>query len=604
MKAIILCEENLEDIYDKTIFSVFNEKDVVIVVTENSLYQDIKTKYPSWKCESIYIYGDSEFKDSKDLAHNIIDEVKRNIHNLALCEISEISINSVYEIYTRVLYQTKINIDLLVKKYGINRIHLFGGNRKVPYFPLNMAEGERPFRFMYKRRWFLNPLIYDLYNKTNMIEWAQESSIKLRVIRYVRRLLMNGGKICKTMLKYLKSQKRSFKVLDGGEYIGIIVRTRNQVASINSIYHAIEKNTRFKPVLLLYENYSNNDLIDDVNKANLDYVDVRCFANIWRLIKNYFRIKFTLNEGKSKALLYFNQPFDNKLFTREMSFQWWDALLLEESMTAALIQAGINLKSIVNVETYNWVAAIQAKWAHAEGLPIYSVQFVTLDLRPKMVWADKYFFMSKIECNKFESVIEKEKCGYVGPVCYDNIYGKSCHKQGILHTILILTQPDSLREDSIKIIDDILHIRAEMGSLWKICIKLHPRENNKSYFHERYKSYDFVTIIFNEANSTELLINSDLAIGIVSTTLYQSVIIGTPAISINYNGLTNYLLDVVESGCVKKITNYDEMKNYLENFDMEENNYYTMRMGYLENSLGNYKGKGAEEFAKYINETI
>lgn len=604
MKALFLCEEKINDLYDKNIFSKFEVENVVIITTENNLYQEIKMKYPSWNCEYIYIYENREFEKSKEMSEILINEIKNRINNSRIREIADISINSLYEIYTRVIVQVEKSIHELISKYDINEIYLFGGNEKAPYFPLNMAEGERPFRFMYKRRWFLNPVIYNLFEGELKIIWKRELSFRLKIERWLRIFVMNGGKICKSSLKYLRN-KKSNVISSEGECIEIVVRTKAQVKSIIPIYRAIEAHTRFKPLLIVYENYANNEVIKTVVENNLEYINARQYASIGSILGCFCEVEFFSREKRRKQIpLYKAINIDSRYFAKELKFQWWDALLFWNSLSAVKERTNVQVKAIINIETYNWVAATQAKWANKEGLPIYSIQFVTLEMCPRIVWTDKYFFMTKTDYKRYEPLVGKDVCGYIGPVCYDDIFNKSQHECGVLNNVLILTQPDWLREDSIRIINDVIQIRKELQGTWKVCVKLHPRENDAEFFYKQYNKYDFVQVILNERDSTDLLVSSDLAIGIISTTLFQAVIIGTPAISVSYDGLVGHSPDVVEYGIVRKLTDYNGIKDYIVNFITEEKNYYLKRNSYLEEILGEYEGKGAVALAEFLNNKV
>ena len=603
MIAIIFCEETIGQIYDRNFFRKFNSDETIIITTESCLHREIQNLYPIWKCEFINLYDDHEFVRAKKIAEQVINGIKAQNEDEDTKKICEISINSVYEIYARIIVQVQIQISKLIKKYDIKKLYLYGGNQRVPYFPLNMAEGERPFSFMYKRRWFLNPIIYSLFSEDTEIKWKQELAFPLKVKRKLRISILNLGKMCKIAMKNWRLHpQKDIKYIDEKQiYIGIVVRTSNQLNSVLPIYKAIEVETEYHPLILSYENYSNNNLEKDIESNNLNHINIREKADFIEAVKCYLSIKICKKKEYRYLQIGSNLKMDAIYLSKEMKCQWWDARLLVNSFNKSIRSNNIKLKSVINVETYNWCAAIQAIWAKNMRIPIYSIQFVTLDLRPHLVWADKYFFMSLNEQRKFDKYVENGKCAYVGPICYDNIFNSTKHVKGILKNIVILTQPDNFRNDSIRLIEDILKIRDECNEKWKICIKLHPREDDVAYFKKNYGNRQNVIIYHNEVNSTNILTCSDLAIGIISTTLYQSVIIGTPAISVNYNNTFKYVLDVVENGVVKKIQDYKELMMYLENYGVYENEFYLMRDKYIKNSLGEYCGKGAKKLAEMLN---
>lgn len=599
MKAIVLCEEGLDQIYKKDVFQKFNLEDCVIITTENSLYRQIQEKYPQWKCEIVNMEGNTDFFRAKTFSEQIMHDAIQEIGDVDTKNIAEISVNSLYEIYTSVIVEIDAKIHFLRGKYNIDEIYLYGGNSKAPFFPLNMAEGERPYTFLYKRRWFLNPLIKGLFSDDIKIYWKQESRVKLLFLRELRLLIINIGKIFKIILKHNKKNLSCNNVVGGG-CVGIVVRTVSQLNSINPIYRAIEARTKCSPILLAYENYANAALIENIQKKNLNFINIRNYSGLVDIVKSYKKIKIS---GKRRTLhIHKKIEISSKYLLRELKVQWWDAAFLMNSFDKAIFYTNTRIQAIINIETYNWVAAAQAKWAKRNKYPIYTVQFVTLGLVPRIVWADKFFFMSLKEIEKYGKDLKKNECGYVGPICYDDIYNSTMHKTGELTQVLILTQPDSYKEDSIRLINDVLSIKEEMGLLIDITIKLHPREKDIIYFKNRYEYK--AKVIFNEVDSTELLIHSDLAIGITSTTLYQSVIVGTPAISYNYNNFKKGDLDVVDEGVVKNVVNLEELKMCLVKFRSYEDDYINMRKKYLKKCLGNYCGKGAADFADIIEERI
>lgn len=603
MRAIVLCEERINNILDRSIFKRFTPEDSLIITTENSLFREIQEKYPKWKCKFIDIYSNDGFKQSNEITNKLIDQIIERLKDKETKSIADISINSVYEVYTRAIVQVEKQIYDLKEEYGFQEINLFGGNKKVPYFPLNMAEGEQPFRFMYKRSWFLNPVIYGLFVGTMKIYWKQELPISLYLKQKLRLYIFNTGKLYKIFRKHSKAQ-RSKNDLTKNDCIGIVVRTKNQLDSVLTIYDAIETKTRYFPLLLVYENYSNNELIKEINDRNLRYIDIRFYTSSGEALKSILRTSVCERKKGRKIIIYKNIEIDSAYISKEMKFQWWDAQLLINSFNKAIKAEDINIVCVVNIETYNWVAAAQAKWAKGRKLPIYSIQFVSLEICPHMIWADKYYFMTLDEKKKYKDYLADDQCGYVGPVCYDNVFNSSKHCLGELNKVVILTQPDILRNDSIRMIDDVLSIRDEIGENFEICIKLHPRESGEKFFRERYGGITKVRVVLNEENSTQLLIRADLAIGIVSTTLYQSVIIGTPAVSVNYDNLISYNLNVVEEGVVKKVINTDELRSCIMKYKSYEKVYFNNRKDYLKRTLGNYCGKGAEELASIIEKEI
>ncbi len=600
MKALVLCGEKLTKLYKKRIDK--EKGNLLVIVTENNLFQQISETYKNVKVEFLYIYSDENFSDSRRLAFDISSKLEESITDVFLKGLPLVSVNGIYETYARVVVSVKNRMDELLEHYSVDEVCLLGGNKTVPFYPFNLAEGERPFRFLYKREFFLNPIIYCLIHKKVRVGWKQDFALSLCAVRWGRIQIINIGKIVKCVRKYSKTEARkAFKF--SGDIVGIMIRTKPVINAMIPLYYAINEGGKYKAVFLIYENYSNSEVVNEIKTQGFAYVDLRQYTSIRKVLQTYRKVlKGTVKKSDKRERIY-NIPLHVSSITRELKVQWWDSKLLSCVLSDFNREEGINLRGMINAETYNWVAATQGIWAKKNNKPIISIQFVTLDKRPKTVWVDRYYLMSEKEIERLGDVIPAGAGASAGPACYDYLYGKTEHRQGELRNITIFTQPDSLRKDGFRIIDDILDIRKELSENWSVKIKLHPRENAPQDFARKYLKYENVELIKNETDSTDLIKRADLAVGIVSTTLFQAVIIGTPAISVNYDNLNKGSMDIIEQEVVRKVTNKKELKEYLVNFAKYNILYVENRAGYLNSYMNGYDGKGSIEIAKYVNDT-
>ncbi|MHA1757432.1 MAG: hypothetical protein ACTSVV_11720, partial [Promethearchaeota archaeon] len=131
-------------------------------------------------------------------------------------------------------------------------------------------------------------------------------------------------------------------------------------------------------------------------------------------------------------------------------------------------------------------------------------------------------------------------------------------------TILLTTNPVDPDIDFLRI-QCILKILNELGLLKNLIIKLHPKDNEK-YYIKIIKEYKIKPIIVKNYNILQLIKSCDLLISLISTTILESMIIGTPIIVLDYfnfdfNFIHNYLF--MNDSCLFKLKNPQELKEHI-----------------------------------------
>ena len=96
-----------------------------------------------------------------------------------------------------------------------------------------MGEGEKAFNLLYKRSWFINNIIYELFRGKIQITWKKEdNAVKLRLFKFARTKLISASKIVtiiyRTLAAKLDSKGVGIEALNNGKG-KVLLLARNPV---------------------------------------------------------------------------------------------------------------------------------------------------------------------------------------------------------------------------------------------------------------------------------------------------------------------------------------------------------------------------------------
>lgn len=614
MKAYLLLDEELKDNFIKRIGSI--ELNSIIILTDKQLYSKVIITYPNLKFIFIDLFSDRDSDKKSNLAVDIMNELLATNPLLAWREynLPEILINQVYDSMIKIIYNLINELDKTIKEYSVTTLCLFGGNPRVQFLPLTLAEGERAFRFLYKRTWFLNYFANQAFKEKLTVEFKNKTPmVFLKVIRSIRPMAIILGKLISTLKRIIKkkgSSRNNVKNFDVKKEIALImVRNPIQVEPLIPMYNEIERDNEFIPLYLAYENYSNNKLVNELNKRNLRYLDLYEILNmqIWlSSIKSIIKIK------KGNKNIFLDKVInESRIFfsVKEISVNLLpfiiDIIITEKLLTDFSESVQNKICCLINNETHSYHSGIQGEWIKKRNCASFGIQHVTISnkLLPKISRVSTMFMMSKEITKQLSEIKPDEDFIFLGPMSYDLHFNTSEHTDEFKR-ISIFTQPDDFKKEYLKIIQDIVDIIKENNLRVEFNIKLHPRERDLDSFKNFEINNPNVKVISNEITSNELIKTSDLVVSIHSGILMQSIIIGTPGISINYDKRHEIKLDFINHNVTQKVQTKDELQSSLLDFNRLNEMYYINRDSFLKSYLEDYKGNAANGVYKYIKQEV
>lgn len=615
MKLLIYHERKWKKDIEEIILN-HDPSELIILVSEHRVYKNLITKYPKYIIK--YYFVDEKRENNEDEicdVNEFIDKIQDMINSEAEANLKLVKSysNSIYDTFYIYVMDTIKIVDKIFRRYEIEELILMYGNLKVDYFSLTFSEGERIARFFYKRSWMLNYYIYHIYKERIKINWLNEDSkFKLNILKKIKVNLIISGKaiiliIRKLMLYFKKNTNILEKNISRLCYL-LIVRTPLQVEPLIPIYDELKKNKNIKPLFITMENYLKPGVNEKLFSNNIDHINLFNFISIGNIIKVYYKVlkirKQLIESIKSDQIIKcgeFTISIDIKNCLNELSIYWIDNYLRHLALDIIDDKLDSNIVALTNTEIENHNGAYDYYWTRKKNVPLYTIQWVTYltSLKPKMAWSDTVYMMNYKD---YEKVIKKSNnklFKYIGPVAYDTVFDNSNAKPNI-KTISIFTQPDEYKLDYIEIIDDLVDIT--MSTEIDLVIKLHPREYSERQFRKRYEKLKNVTVIKSSITSQELIKKSDLAITITSGIIIQSLIIGTPCISINYDNKRPSNREYLLSNAIQVVSSREELVDIVLNFKEFYDSFKKNRLMYIRNELKSYEGKAAKEFITKVLE--
>ncbi|PKP62124.1 hypothetical protein CVT91_00630 [Candidatus Atribacteria bacterium HGW-Atribacteria-1] len=615
-KAVIFLDNNISTKLNK-IINRYDENNIIILV-DFSLYNKLKKKYPEKNIILIDLYDNNNEKEIIEITRKINETIEERSKKSKFSNINLIHpfINELYENSFVIIFNLIDQINNTIKMYNLEKIILIGGSDKVEYFCCYAAEGECSKQRLYKRSWFLNYYLYHSFKDDISIEWKYKTNfIKLKIFKWLRSRPMLYRQIIKLLYKYikysLKTQKTSClkNILWNKKKVLFLIAVPIQISPLIPLYNYLEKNTDIKPLYIILDSrfQNNNERILKLKK--LRYIKINEYINLKQIFRFIFiEKKFDFSKDNNMIKINFknkNIALNTKNILEEIAQNWPTIIMRTLSLDRMINNLDKkNIKFIINTETFKHPSAIYGNWSIKQGIKLYSIIFVAIieKLYPKMVWANAMFVMNSLTCKKIKQKCNVKNIFSFGPLPYDNYFNTSIAKNPI-KKIGIFTQPSSFTNDYIDIIQDIFDIRERLQLDFEVIIKLHQREKKAYLFKRRFKKYQKTEIFQNDIISQDIIKRLDLVISITSTTIMQAILIGTPVISINYNGKYSEdikSIDFLRDKVTKKIHDQSGLENILLNQEKFFEEFQQNRKRFLKNKLNDYNGHSTEKIINFI----
>ncbi len=371
-----------------------------------------------------------------------------------------------------------------------------------------------------------------------------------------------------------------------------VVNSRNQFNSIESIYQYFKKKENVSVFLysdkfsIPFKNFNNL-------KRNSNQIRKIWLRNQDRILKNIrydtIKLKRILKEFYSAIFYYFMIKLDNSLYHFKK--------FLEKNPPSLVIFADEMKQEPKIYAGFCKLKRIPTLYVSHAAVPVYD-EIVTLsDFDYIMVPGQKGkdFLIQKGE--------PREKLFITGRSRYEDFYEgrvNTLHEIRDMYnnriykfsqdkfSILLTTNPVGYQSNE-KIITSVVNSLKELNLLENLIIKLHPRENG---IHHRIilKKLNVNPIIVQDYHILELIKSCDLLLSRTSTTILESMIIGTPVIlldNVNFElFFTGKYLFLKEEDLIK--VEYDtQLTSFLRDL-IENKRYYKDYSSKLKDSAKNY----------------
>jgi len=611
------CLISYNNISIKKINRIINEREIdILISTDVDLCDKIKKIYDI-QVRHISINNYEREKSNIDITKQFTKKLEEQISEL--CSDFELVypfINGLYTKNINLICNLITGVKKILKKFNIKKLYLIGGNDKVEYFSFSFSEGERPFNFLYKRNWFFNYYLYHVFkDQLNVNFIFKTSKYKLKLFRFFRTRLIKIIVFLLYTLEIIKNLFLKNNIASDSDsnknIILLLVRTESQLKSLEPIYKKL-KDKGNNPFFLYINNLTDGNITKKLNKKKYNYKSLFDFVNFKEyknLIFDNIKKNYFINHKNEKLKVRFNTFklfFNVKNVLNELSVYWFELILRYNLLNKISENSEDDINLVITTETIDRNAAIEGFWARQNNINIYTIQHVIMGskLLPEPFWTDKIFFMSKKTHESFKKKYNYKKNNffYIGPMIYDDYYNTGINNQN-LNKVCVLTQPDDFMDDYIKILNDLISIREKMKGDFKIIIKLHPREKRVQRFKSIVSNTCNIKIIKNEINSLDIIKNVNLSISINSGTIMQSIIVGTPVLSVNYkNKYTefNKRIDFISHKVTPVVSTKEEMKEFIQKYEKNKKEFIKNRSNFIKINLNNYSGNATNNLLKHI----
>lgn len=576
-----------------------NREDLIITTCEMVYNKSIKERYNARYINlNTYRTNTESIKLFMSKLTGMLNKIKFNDIDLVLPNINTLFRNW-YFVIDFMLQQIK----KITNENDVKTVYLYGGHPKVPYMTLTLAEGERPKEFLYRRKWFYNIFINsELLNSSIDVKWFKKNiSLHIKIIQLIRVKIIFYVKYL-TQLFSVSMPKKNGKN-ENREKVDVILLVRNplQVEPLVGIYNEMKKQYR-NPVFAYSNSYLKRGVQNELIARKLPNYNLDSLIKINDIVEAKSIIKRIIKESSKNNISVFGVEYQEKNILRDLSSYMFDEILRVKTLDKFNVKIKTTERLVlIHNETYNYRAAIDSLWAKKNNYPIFSIQHVAMEpsLKPVMIWQDRMYMMTSKISKELNKLANTNKFEFLGPGSYDDVYNSSLATKN-LKEIAIFTQTDGLSDDYIEIINDLIEIREKFELNFNIKVKLHPRETNSEKYIKKYSEFEFLKIASHTENTNKIVQRSDLAISIFSGVIFQSIIIGTPVIAVNYNQKHKYNTDYIEDEVTQKVHSKDDFAVKIINFENLRSNFLLHRKWFLSKNLCNYNGDSNKKISEAI----
>jgi len=585
----------LLDVISIKIFRRFLQKNQNIVDDNSVLFifgedttREMK-KFPELAKFSYVQINEKPFINYKDTI-KITDMLAKAIKISFKDDLGYIFENEIFLNYLKSLNGLLRYIHINSKKKQFENIFLVGGYDKCQVHPIFFADGEAPFKVLFRRSWGINNIVFKSIEKTipNKIIWIKESSIKVRFLSTLRVLLIYSIRII-ALLKYILFSSSIDKLKKTNKKITpIIVRCDGQERFVRRFIDSFFDN-KSQPILLVeYSNLIQDSFLQYKNVINMNsrgpYKIYDIFWEFWVLSVEILRnIKYKLIYNRNNILSIktkegYNIEFNIYTLWNEIGSMRLESFYRDKKLKSWFKR---NLYAIgdkvVTTEMIAYGSCLHKKIATNINKKLFTIQCGMMPKHPiPKINTDYFLSYSK---NFVEYASKKfNGCNFI---YYEKLKGNFIKKRSSKkhqQVIGVFTQPDNYVILFEKILQMLIKIILEKKKLWEILIKPHPRDRNKLY-KKLTKKYNFIDVSYKPIEEICQMI--DIAIVSTSTVILDLQRQKVPVISVLPEGKQNLDIDSKELIIKMKYSELDML-----NLEKIIERILTFNFGYQKNSEG------------------
>lgn len=459
----------------------------------------------------------------KEIRHNIIDFLTY-LNNLKTFHIKGISIGKIIEAYLSIFLSESFGGYELVKKIfqveKFNKVVLFNPNPNFLEFFRHISPKNNSISVYQDNFLITIRKIANLYRYAPYIPIRQYGLKKL-FLEIVSKKKINSD---------FKNQKN----------IIFLANTQNQLNSIKPIYDYFKKEKQYNPIF-----YEDHTFLSSLGKYNELVKTIFQLRRIWidnfnKMLKGMrydsILIKGIMQDFYDIHLFLFIVSTFNNLYYFDEFFRYTAplALIIAEELSAEgrLYTKYCKLKKIPTIYV-----------PHA-ALPIYNELVAKTDFSCITVpgQLNKDFLINRGE--------SREKIFVTGRARYDEFFTGNLKMLSQVNdmfnnkiykfdpdrfTIIFTTNPIGFKATK-KVVTSVINALNELNQINNLIIKLHPRENGLIY-RKILKKMGIEPVIVKDYNIFELIKSSKVLLSMISTTILEAMIIGTPIILLDFVNL-------------------------------------------------------------------
>ncbi len=183
---------------------------------------------------------------------------------------------------------------------------------------------------------------------------------------------------------------------------------------------------------------------------------------------------------------------------------------------------------------------------------------------------------------------------------------RNIKKHDITKPVKLLFTTQLVRDEALSFLKKFLQIAKDKRMPLKLYVKVHPGEENEMEVYKVLQTeYPQRCVVYNptEVSLYELMSKVDIHFSIYSTSLYESITIGTPTMVLDMAG-KNYVYHLLETGAARLCSAPEELIRYV--YEVKNNTTWWQKWLGDAKRAGSffYARNAAESFVNYLNEML